>query len=206
MDLKGTLKQLTDELAEGVLRYQQAADAQRDVFMRGVSHQPPLLLISGRNKAQERYPLFNQKEIHADSAKMAAYELGRALTAMNGGMGGALRALRHGLAASCRRCLADAAACLRIKALIQAHLPKEQLMDMAESESNHHAGVPPGWRTWSIWRELVKGTGRQGLPIDIQAPMTPRTGTGDAIFYEMYDDPEFGTTLMRLSVAAINIA
>ena len=107
MDLKDTLKQLTDELAEGALRYQQAADAQRDVFMRGVSlsHQPPLLLISGRNKAQERYPLFNQKEIHADSAKMAAYELGRALTAMKAACRRCLPCAQRWAAASCRRCL-----------------------------------------------------------------------------------------------------
>jgi hypothetical protein len=210
MDLKDTLKQLTDELAEGALRYQQAADAQRDVFMRGVSlsHQPPLLLISGRNKVQEQYPRFNHREIHADSAKMAANELGDALTAMNGGMQ-AVPSVRSDMGCGIVPALFGVTPLLfeDKKPWIQAHLPKEQLMDMAESDLTITPEFRQGLAHMEYLAELVKGTGVRVYPLDIQGAYdTAHLVLGDAIFYEMYDDPEFVHHLMRLSVAAINIA
>ncbi len=207
LDVKGQIEHMLETLARGAETYDRAIDAQAELF-HGRAAEPVLLLSCGRAAEFDDYPRFTPRQIHYDSEKMLHSELLSALTAQAGGCC-AVPSVRANMGCGIVPALLGAKQELfddKMPWLLN-HLPKARLAEMTRSD----VAITPEFGVALEHMEYMAAAcadyGVRVYPVDIQGAFdTAHLLLGDAIFYEMYDDPEFVHHLLDLSCVAIKLA
>ena len=183
-----------------------AAATQERVWT-GALNSCPLLLNVELPEHLAGFPRYNPGEIHHDKDKMLLNGMLEMAGAALGGMQSvpSLRAnMGCGIFASMfpgvtQRLFYDA----RMPWVVE-HLPKERIAAMGEED----VGVTDEFRLaldhMDYLAEHIDGTGAYVYPLDVQGPFdVAHLVYGDAIFYDLYDDPPFIHHLMNLCIHAI---
>ena len=170
---------------------------------------PPLLLHSGLPEPYAGYPRYNPGEIHHDKDKMllngmldmAGAALGgmQAVPSIRANMGcGILPSMFPGIK---QRLFYDA----RMPWVVE-HLPKEQIAALDDEDIGITDELKLAFEHMAYLAERIEGTGAYVFPLDVQGPFDiAHLVYGDAIFYDLYDDPPFIQHLMNLSCRAIEL-
>lgn len=188
-------------------KYVQGAKLQMQLWNGEKPDKQPLLLTCSLDEEDKcLYPDFTTKETHYDSEKMFLSGLKGMLNAAYGGMEAvpSMRAnmgcgIFPSLFAGIRQELYDDK-----MPWIQAHLSKNVLVNMRAEDLRISDEFKAGLEHMAYMAEKLSDTGCQVYPMDVQGPFDiAHLVYGDAIFYDLYDDPIFVHHLMALSCEAI---
>lgn len=150
-------------------------------------------------------PDYDNYEIHYDPEKMFISQLKGALsTAMAKGDGvpsvranvgcGALCTLYGGLK---QTFFTDKMPWL------QEHLTLEEIEEIAVDQLQESAEFKAGLEQMRFMKEMLKGTGIELYPMDLQGPIdVAHLLMGDVFFYDLYDEPELVHKALEMAVAA----
>jgi len=166
--------------------------------------QPLILYCPLDEEEAKRYPDYNTKEIHYDSEKMLISQLRQALTAVN--RGDAVPSVRAQMGCGIFPTLFGVRQELFEDKMpwIQEHLTKEQLKKMGPEDLKIGYEFQAGLDHMAYMAEKLTGSGCRVFPMDLQGPFdVAHLVYGDAVFYDLYDDPGFVHHLMELSCEAI---
>ena len=150
-------------------------------------------------------PAYNPKEIHYDSEKMFVSELIGAARAAAGGMQ-AVPSVRANMGCGIFPTLFGIEQDLFEDKMpwVQKHLSKDAIMKMGPEDLVFSDEFKSGLEHMDYMAEKLKGSCCGLYPMDLQGPFdTAHLVYGDAIFYDLYDDPAFIRHLMELSCEAI---
>lgn len=206
-EYKDQIARMIDYLAQDKERYAAAAAMQADAYHLLPLDKHPLLIGSNAPEEFNDYPRFNLKEIHYDSVKMLHSELRGALGAQAGGRE-SVPSVRSNMGCGIVPALFGAVQELYEDKMpwLLNHLPKEQLAEMTKDDLTITPEFKAALDHMEYMTDALKGSGITVYPLDIQGAFdTAHLLLGDAIFYEMYDDPEFVHHLLDLSTEAIDI-
>jgi hypothetical protein len=171
----------------------------------------PLLLSRGAQPplhsgaARVTVPSFDPKTIHYDSEKMLATELAGAVRTAAGGMQAA-PSVRANMGCGIFPTLFGIEQVLFEDKMpwVQRHLSKEALQKMGPEDLKLSDEFKAGLEHMDYMTDKLEGSGCGVYPMDLQGPFdTAHLVYGDAIFYDLYDDPEFVHHLLELSCEAI---
>lgn len=163
-----------------------------------------LLHVSDAPEVQ-RLPDYDHEEIHYDVEKMFVSQLKAALTA----------ALADGDAVpSVRANVGCGALCTLYGGLKQTffpdkmpwlleHLTEAQIMELTVESMEESPEFKMGLEQMRYMKEMLKGTGIELYPMDLQGPIDmAHLLLGNEFFYLLYDEPEIVHHALELSVAA----
>ena len=166
----------------------------------------PLLLLSNPPAEHKKIlPQRNLKEIHSDSEKMLEYGLREALRAVAGGAD-AVPSVRANMGCSVFPAL------LGVKPLlfedkmpwVKEHLTRDQIAKMEPGQIAPDSDFAVGLEHMHYMSRRLENSPVRIFPLDLQGPYDmAHIIYGDAIFYDMFDDPAFVHHLMDLCCHAI---
>ena len=190
-------------------RYSGAIEAQKAVWEDGTPDAQPLLLKCPLPDAlADKFPGYNPGEIHADKVKMllngmkdmAATALSgmQAVPSIRANMGcGIFPSLFKGILP---RLFDDK------MPWVVDHLDADQIRRLGEEDIVITDEFKLALEHMAYISEHIEGTGAFVFPLDLQGPFdTAHIVYGDAIFYDMYDDPGLVHHLLDLCCHAIEI-
>lgn len=167
--------------------------------------QPLLLACALGDEESKKYPIFNTKETHYDSKKMFASEL-RAMMEVACAGAQSVPSVRANMGCGIFPTLFGVKQELYEDKMpwVQEHLSKEHLRKMGPEDLKISDEFRAGLDHMAFMSERLKDTGCLVFPMDLQGAVdTAHLVYGDAIFYDLYDDPGFIHHLLDLSCEAI---
>jgi uroporphyrinogen-III decarboxylase len=201
-----TIGDTIEMLRERRPAFEEAAKLQMKVWNKEPVERQPLLLSCSLDEEDDRkYPDYNTKEVHYDSQKMFMHQFRAMMTAVYGGAQ-AVPSVRANMGCGIFPSLFGIRQELFEDKMpwVQEHLTKEQLMAMGPEDLKIGDEFKAGLEHMAYMAEQLEGTGCMVYPMDLQGPFdTAHLVYGDAIFYDLYDDPEFVHHLLDLSCHAI---
>ena len=168
---------------------------------------PPLLLTAGLPEPYDGFDRYNPGEIHHDKDKMllngmldmagAAFGGMQAVPSLRANMGcGIFPSMFPGIK---QRLFYDA----RMPWVVE-HLSKERISALGDGDIGETDEFKLALEHMEYLAAQTAGTGAFVYPLDVQGPFDiAHLVYGDAIFYDLYDDPPFIRHLMDLSRHAI---
>jgi hypothetical protein len=165
---------------------------------------PLLLTIAPDNRFDAEFPHYNSKEIHFDSGKMFRQGLRDAILCSRGGAE-AVPSMRADMGCGIIPTAFGLQQNLYEDKMpwVREHIPKERLMAMAPEDLAFGEELEAGFRHMDDMAARLEGTGCRVFPLDLQGAFdTAHLVYGDAIFYDLYDDPAFVHHLLDLSCHA----
>ena len=162
----------------------------------------PLLLMTD---ATHDMGTFNSKEIHYDSEKMFISEVLKALRALNGG-GEAVPSVRANMGCSVYPSLLGVAPQLFEDKMpwVTEHLTREQIVAIKPESIKISGDFKTAIKHMSYMKSRLGNSPIRIYPPDLQGPFDmAHIVYGDAIFYDMYDDPTLVHYLLDLCCHAI---
>jgi len=200
------IDEIIHQLRERKLEFQRAAELQMDVWEGREPHIQPLLLLCQLDEDDlQGYPKFNLKEIHYDSEKMFISQFSVMMTAAYGG-GHAVPSVRANMGCGIFPTLFGVKQELYEDKMpwVRQHLSKDELKAMGPEDIKISDEFKVGLEHMAYMAERLDGTGCMVYPMDLQGPFDiAHLVYGDAIFYDLYDDPEFVHHLLELACHAI---
>jgi len=185
-----------------------AEDRQLAVW-EGRAKELPLLLTANapqcRDAALPVLPMYNHKEIHYDSGKMFNNGIRDALRAVYGGTD-AVPSVRANMGCSVFPSL------LGVKPLlfedkmpwVKQHLTRDQIAGIEPGQTAPDSDFAVGLEHMHYMARKLENSPVRVFPMDLQGPYDmAHIVYGDAIFYDMYDDPAFVHHLLDLCTHAI---
>ncbi|OGO80601.1 MAG: hypothetical protein A2Y21_03120 [Clostridiales bacterium GWC2_40_7] len=167
--------------------------------------QPLLLHCELDEEDNNKLPAFNTKEIHFDSGKMFLNGLREVMMAVYGGAE-AVPSMRANMGCGIFPTLFGIEQDLFEDKMpwVKNHLSKEALSVMEPEDLKISDEFKAGMEHMAYMAEKLEGTGCRIFPMDVQGAFdTAHIVYGDAIFYDIYDDPGFVHHLLELSCEAI---
>jgi len=167
------------------------------------------LLLSCRPDKQwfDSIPDFNTKEIHFDTEKMITGGFKFMLSSANGGRE-AVPSIRAHMGCGIFPTLFDLTQMLfddKMPWLLE-HLDKKTILHMGPEDLKPGDEFKAALEHMVKMKELVEGTGAYVFPLDLQSPFgTAHLVYGDALFFDLYDDPAFVQHLLDLSCECLKI-
>jgi len=193
-------------LSEHREQFERAVQMQKAVWSgEYVEIQPLLLACELGGNVAESYPEFNMKEIHYDSEKMFLSELRGVLEVAYAGAE-AVPSVRANMGVGIFPSLFGIRQELYEDKMpwVQEHLSKEQLKSMGPEDLKIGDEFKAGLEHMAFMAEKLEGTGCLVYPMDLQGAVdTAHLVYGDALFYDLYDDPDFIHHLLDLSCESI---
>lgn len=196
--------ELLPMLSERAARHEKSARKQLRQW-RGEKGVCSLLLHVSDAPEVERLPVYNNEEIHYDPEKMFVSQFRSALTA----------ALADGDAVpSVRANVGCGALCTLYGGLKQTffpdkmpwllkHLTEDEIMELTVESLEESPEFKAGLEQMRFMKEMLKGTGIELYPMDLQGPIDmAHLLLGNEFFYLLYDEPEVIHHALELSVAA----
>ncbi len=198
-----------DFLKENKEKYEEAAELQLQLWNGEKPKRQPLLLQCTLDSQEDSlYPAFNTKEIHYDSHKMFLNELKAMMRSAYGNME-AVPSVRANMGTGIFPSLFPGLQQNLYEdkmPWVQEHLSKEALANMTVNDIKVSDEFKAGLEHMAYMANKLSGTGCLVYPMDLQGPFdTAHLVYGDAIFYDIYDDPDFVRHLLDLSCQAIFI-
>lgn len=205
-------------MTEGVLRrieelkvrkkdFEEAAELQLALWNGDKPEKQPLLLHCVLDEQDSDLHDFNLKEIHYDSEKMFLSQFRQMMTAVYGGAQ-AVPSVRANMGCGVFPSLFGIKQELFEDKMpwVQEHLSKEELVKMGPEDLKIGDEFKAGLDHMAYMAEKLAGTGCMIYPMDLQGVFdTAHLVYGDAIFYDLYDDPQFIHHLLDLCCEAIFI-
>lgn len=193
------------QLREDSERFKSAANSQLQVWLREKPSIQPLLL-SCQPADLEDWPDYNTKETHFDTQKMFISGLKGMLSAAAGGMQ-AVPSMRANMGCGIFASLFPG---LRQELFddkmpwVQNHLSKQVIAKIETTDLRIGDEFAAGLAHMEHMAEMLRDTGCLVFPMDVQGPFDiAHLVYGDAIFYDLFDDPPFVHHLLELSCQAI---
>ncbi len=189
-------------------RYQfaQAVELQLSLWNGETPQRPPLLLHCALDEDDGHlFPSYNTKEIHYDKDKMFTSQLRQMMTSVYGGAE-AVPSVRANMGCGIFPTLFGIKQELFADKMpwVVEHLPKEVLAKMGPEDLKIGDEFKAGLDHMAFMAEQLDGTGCMVYPMDLQGTFdTAHLVYGDAIFYDLYDDPQFVHHLLDLCCEAI---
>lgn len=202
------IRRMIGALSEGRERYGRAAARQAAVFEGTAPDRPPLLLSAGLGAEWAAIPRYDFIEIHGDSEKMLHNELLSALCARAGGLD-AVPSVRANMGCGIVPALFGVKPRLFADMMpwVKDHLPKGAIRELRAGDLSVEGEFGTAMAHMEFMADALAGSGVRVYPVDIQGAFdAAHIVYGDAIFYELYDDPEFVHHLLDLCCEAIRIA
>ncbi len=200
------IREAIESLGQRQAQFEKAAELQLAVWQGEKPEKQPLLLTCQLDREdKERFPSFSLKESYRDSEKMFANEFKTMLTAAYGGAQ-AVPSLRANMGCGIFPTLFGVKQEVFDDKMpwIREHLTKERLSGMGVEDLRISDDFKLGLEHMAYMAQMLEGTGCMVYPMDLQGPFDiAHLVYGDAIFYELYDDPEFVHHLLELSCQAI---
>jgi len=195
-----------DRLKDRKIDFERAARLQTEVWEGEKPHIQPLLLSCSLDENDDEYfPQFNLKEIHYDRQKMFANQFRVMMTAVYGGAH-AVPSVRANMGCGIFPTLFGIKQELFEDKMpwVKQHLSKEELKAMGPEDLKLSDEFKIGLEYMEYMSERLEGTGCMVYPMDLQGPFDiAHLVYGDAIFYDLYDDPEFVHHLLELACQAM---
>lgn len=186
--------------------FERAAELQESVWEGGKSPVQPLLLSCHLDEDElSDFPIFDLKEIHYDRKKMFADQFRLMMSAVHGGAE-AVPSVRANMGCGIFPTLFGIEQELFEDKMpwVQEHLSKEELAMMGPEDIEIGDEFRTGLDHMEYMAERLEGTGCLVYPMDLQGPFDiAHLVYGDAIFYDLYDDPRFVHHLLELACHAI---
>lgn len=204
--MSGYVNKAIERLKQDKDRFERAAELQMALWRGEKPEKQPLLLQCGiTEEDDENLPAYNTKVTHYDSEKMfisglrgmmgTAYGGAEAVPSMRANMGVGIFPSLFGIK---QELFEDK------MPWVQDHLPKDVLMKMSPEDLKISDEFKAGLEHMEYMAQKLEGTGCLVFPMDLQGSFdTAHIVYGDAIFYDIYDDPEFLHHLLELSCEAI---
>ncbi|MCL2751537.1 MAG: hypothetical protein FWE62_02145 [Firmicutes bacterium] len=207
-DEKIYYEELFGLIAERSAAYGRAAEAQIAVWEGGVPDEHPLLLRCGFPSGCD-FPSYNPGEVHHDRAKMLLAGMRDMLSAALGDAQ-AVPSARANMGCGIFPSLFPGIAPLLFDdgkmPWVKQHLDRDTIVRLRESDIKITDEFKIALEHTAYIAEHIRGTGAYAYPPDLQGPFdTAHIVYGDAIFYDIYDDPAFMHHLMDLSCYAIEL-
>ena len=197
---------IIEQLKERRADFEKAAQLQKAVWEGEKPETHPLILSCSLDESDiGELPAYNLKEIHFDKEKMFISQLRSMMSAVYGGAQ-AVPSVRANMGCGIFPTLFGIKQELYEDKMpwVQEHLSKEELQKMGPEDLKLSDEFKMGLEHMAYMVEQLEGTGCMIYPMDLQGPFdTAHLVYGDAIFYDMYDDPEFVHHLLELSCHAI---
>jgi uroporphyrinogen-III decarboxylase len=206
-DKKSLIEKAIEYLRKNKEKFKRGAELQQQLWNgKKPDRQPLLLNCSPDEEDLLSLPGYNTRETHYDSEKMFASGLREMLHAAYGEMD-AVPSARANMGCGIFPSLFPGI----IQELyedkmpwIHSHLSKEVLSSMKADDLEISDEFKAGLDHMAYMAERLTGTGCHVFPMDLQGPFdTAHLVYGDAIFYDLYDDPDFVHHLLNLSCEAI---
>ena len=204
------MKGISQALAAFEAAKDKIAEAERRqlAVWEGDCRELPLLLTANiSSKFSENLRRYNPKEIHRDSEKMFANGLLDALRALAGG-GDAVPSIRANMGCSAFPSLFGVTPLLFEDKMpwVKKHLSRQQIANLKPGEIAPNNDIFLALEHMSFMRDQLQNSPVRIYPPDLQGPFDmAHIVYGDAIFYDLYDDPQFVHYLMELCCQAIII-
>jgi hypothetical protein len=186
-------------------RFSDAAASQLQVW-RGEKPLAQPLLLSAETSETADWPDYNTKETHYDSQKMFVSGLKSMLAAAAGGMQ-AVPSMRANMGCGIFASLFPG---IRQELFddkmpwVQKHLSKEAITELRTADLTIGDEFAAGLAHMEYMADQLRNTGCLVFPMDVQGPFDiAHLVYGDAIFYDLFDDPQFVHHLLELSCQAI---
>ena len=200
------VRETIDQIKELRINFERSAEIQLKVWKKEKTKNHPLLLHCDLDDAYYTgLPVFNMKEIHYDLEKMFVSQVRGMMTAAYGGLH-AVPSVRANMGCGIFATLLGVAQELYEDKMpwVQKHLSKEQLVMMEPDDLKIGPEFKMGLDHIAYMAEQLEGTGCLIYPMDVQGPFDiAHLVYGDALFYDIYDDPKFVHHLLELSCHAI---
>jgi hypothetical protein len=199
--VENALSYLTSHKSE----FEYAAQNQIELWNNKKPNRQPILLSCSLDQETSMIPRYNEKETHYDSEKMF-------VTGLRGMMSTALAcadgipSLRANMGCGIFPTLFGVKQLLFDDKMpwVKDHLSKEVLAKMGPEDLKIGHEFKAGLEHMQYMAERISGTGCMVFPMDLQGAFdTAHIVYGDAIFYDIYDDPGFVHHLLELSCQAI---
>jgi hypothetical protein len=195
-----------NRLATGRQRYDEAVRLQADVWLGSTPEKQPLLLTCSPSPELDMdWPVYNYLEIHNDPEKMFSNGLREAVLCAIGGAE-AVPSIRANMGCGIIPTMFGVEQMLFEDKMpwVKGHLSKGLLKEMTPEDLTFHGDMETAFSHMAYMSERMKGTGCRLFPIDLQGAFdTAHIVYGDAIFLDLYDDPDFVHHLLDLSCHAI---
>ncbi len=186
--------------------FEKAAELQMAVWNGKKPERQPLILHCQLDEEDNlKFPDFNTKEIHYDSQRMFASQFRIMMTAVYG-EAEAVPSVRAHMGVGIFPSLFGVRQQLfeDKPPWVQEHISKERLAHMVPEDMRISDEFKAGLEHMAYMGERLAGTGCKVYPMDLQGPFdVAHMVYGDAIFYDIYDDPAFIHHLLDLSCHAI---
>jgi hypothetical protein len=170
-----------------------------------VEIQPLLLSCQPDENINLALPLYDFEEIHYDKQKMFASQIRASMSAVFGGAQ-AVPSVRANMGCGIFATLFGVKQELFKDKMpwVREHLSKDQIARMEPSDLKISDDFKMGLEHMAYMAHRLEGTGCMVYPMDLQGPFDiAHLVYGDAIFYDLYDDPEFIHHLLELACQAI---
>jgi len=194
------------EILEAAREQIKKAENRQLALWEGKGADMPLLLMANAPAGQkELLPERNLKEIHFDSEKMLEYGLREALRAISGG-GDAVPSVRANMGCSVYPSLLGVTPLLFEDKMpwVKEHLTREQLSRMEPGQIVPDSDFAVALEHMHYMSRKLENSPVRIFPPDLQGPYDmAHIVYGDAIFYDMYDDPAFVHHLLDICCHAI---
>lgn len=204
----GFFEEALAELTAGKGRFDAAVEMQAAVWRGETQAHPPILLTClPDGQFDPDIPQYNYKEIHFDREKMLHNGLREALLCARGGAE-AVPSMRANMGCGIIPTAFGITQGLYEDKMpwVTEHLPKEQLMKMGPEDLTFSSELTAAFGHMEYMAERLEGTGCRIFPLDVQGAFdTAHIVYGDAIFYDLYDDPDFVHHLLGLCCHAITL-
>lgn len=186
--------------------FEKAAALQIQVWNGEKPERQPLLLFCEPNEKDDSdFVKYNTKDTHFNSEKvflngfremmMAVYGGAEAVPSIRANMGCGIFPTLFGIK---QELFEDK------MPWVQKHLTKEQLSLMGPEDLKIGDEFKAGLEHMAYIAEKLEGTGCRVFPLDLQGAFdTAHIVYGDAIFYDLFDDPDFIHHLLDLSCEAV---
>ena len=208
LSMKSIIKSTIEMISGKKDNYENAARQQLLVWNGSKPEKQTLLLKVALNSDQQAaLPSFNLKEIHFDSEKMLLYGLRDVMQVMNGGRE-AVPSVRANMGAGIFPSILGVESMLFEDKMpwVKGHRTKEQLSKVGPEDLKISDEFKRGLEHMAYMAQQLEGTGCMVYPMDLQGAFdTAHIVYGDAIFYDLYDDPGFLHHLLELCCQAIFI-
>jgi len=188
-------------------KFIQGAELQKQLWNGDKPDKQPLLLSCMLDEETNAlFPAYNSKEIHYDTEKMFVNGLKEMLSTAYGGMD-AVPSMRANMGCGIFPTLFPGISQELFEdkmPWVQNHLTKEELSNMTAGDLKISDEFKTGLEHMAYMAEKLSDTGCYVYPMDLQGPFDiAHLVYGDAIFYDLYDDPDFIHHLLSLYCKAI---
>jgi hypothetical protein len=187
-------------------KHKQSAELQKQLWNGDKPERQPLLLSCNFEGNETIIPDYSTKETHYDSEKMFLSGLKGMLNAAYGGMD-AVPSMRANMGCGIFPTLFPGIQQELYEdkmPWIQKHLSKEVLSEMTTADLRISDEFKAGLEHMVYMAEKLEDTGCYVFPMDVQGAFDiAHLVYGDAIFYDLYDDPDFVHHILSLSCEAI---